>query len=967
MSTPTTQRRSLRAASWAAVAALSAGFLFGNSAALAAAPPANTIIGNQASAAYLDPNGLAQTATSNLVQTTVQQVGSFTLDSVNTGTATYTLGTTPEQAKTGAAGATVYVPHTLTNTGNGADGFNITVNSPAGGFSTVAVFADVNGDGMPDTTSALCTATPAATCTVPTQTVAGNGGEFKFVVAYTIPSTATTPATPFSTGDVVATAATPALYTAPFSVTSARDNVNLTTVAAFSLTKAVTQPAAGVLAPGGVAWPAAPVAGPRSDSASCGTTLVAALAPVAGCQYTVYTLTFSNTGGAAGAFEFSDALPSGFTYVAGSAVWSNAPGAELTDTTPGMAAFDVTGQVISGEVASLPVNTTQTISFIVLVNNTAALGTTTTTNTALYSATDGGPVTAASNPASYTVTGTYSIALGSAASTAATALDAVAGTPNAGVEDTTTVASAPAGSAVPFTVVVYNTGNATDTVNITGASVGTGGGTVFPAGTTFTYFKADGFTPLSDSNADGTIDTGPIPAGTSLNIVVKANLPANVALAGPAAGYTLTVTGTSAGNPAKIDATRDVLNAITGVLVDLTNTAIATATDIGTGPSATPTTTNTVNAGATTVFPLFVANGDTGFDNVYTLSAGSTPSMGALPAGWTVTFTSDLACTTPITILTVNAGAQGAYFACVSVPATQAPVTAQPIYFEVRSLAPTSTGAVVVDTKFDAVTVTAAAPTFGATLTPNNVGQVAPGGSIVYAHTLTNTGTGVCTGDYNLAATLAPADVTAGWTAALYEDVNGDGQIDAGDTLITGTITGPLNVGIDNARKYLVKVFAPGGATAGTVSTATVAVDFLSGPCASIDPSATDTTTVITGQIRLVKTQALDINCDGTEVPVSAAPLTAKPAECIVYRVVATNEGAAPVSNLTIFDAVPAWTTLTGAAQPTVQCESTGVSPVFTTASNYVQNPSDVSCGSASNVVQPGGTATLTFSVKIQN
>ncbi|MBS74836.1 hypothetical protein, partial [Variovorax sp.] len=64
---------------WAGAAALTLSFLFGSDA-LAAAPPANTIIGNQASATYLDPNGASQLATSNLVQTTVQQVGSFNLD-----------------------------------------------------------------------------------------------------------------------------------------------------------------------------------------------------------------------------------------------------------------------------------------------------------------------------------------------------------------------------------------------------------------------------------------------------------------------------------------------------------------------------------------------------------------------------------------------------------------------------------------------------------------------------------------------------------------------------------------------------------------------------------------------------------------------------------------------------------------------------------------------------------------------
>ena len=45
----------------------------------AAPPPANSVIGNQATATYQDSGGTSRTATSNLVQTTVAQVYSHTL------------------------------------------------------------------------------------------------------------------------------------------------------------------------------------------------------------------------------------------------------------------------------------------------------------------------------------------------------------------------------------------------------------------------------------------------------------------------------------------------------------------------------------------------------------------------------------------------------------------------------------------------------------------------------------------------------------------------------------------------------------------------------------------------------------------------------------------------------------------------------------------------------------------------
>jgi len=188
-------------ASWAGAAALMLGFLFGSSAALAAAPPANTVIGNQASATYSDAAGTTQLATSNLVQTTVQQVGSFTLDSVNQVT------TTIVNTKIGAAGSIVYAPHTLTNTGNGTDTFTLTVDADTDKFTKVEVYPDANGDGVPDGTTPLCTAAAAGVCSVPAQSVAGNNGVFRFVVAYTIPGTATSVTGDFDTATLTATPA----------------------------------------------------------------------------------------------------------------------------------------------------------------------------------------------------------------------------------------------------------------------------------------------------------------------------------------------------------------------------------------------------------------------------------------------------------------------------------------------------------------------------------------------------------------------------------------------------------------------------------------------------------------------------------------------------------------------------------------------------------------------------------------
>ncbi|SCX73164.1 hypothetical protein [Variovorax sp. EL159] len=951
-------------ASWAGAAALTLGFLFGSPASLAAAPPANTVIGNQASATYSDAAGTTQLATSNLVQTTVQQVGSFTLDSVSSVT------TTVINTKIGAVGSTVYAPHTLTNTGNGNDTFTIKVDADNDRFSKVEVYVDANGDGVPDNTTSLCSATGAGTCDVPAQSVAGNNGVFRFVVAYTIPGTASgagsAPAT-FDTATLTAIPGTPALYTAPNTAAAVKDDIQLTTAAAFNVTKTIGAPS--VSAPGGGAWPTAANGGQRSSSASCATTWSAGLASSASCQYTVYTLTFNNTGGSPGRFAMSDTLPSGMTYVAGSAVWSSAPGTALGDGPAGDPSgidFQVSGNTLNTVVALLGQNVTQTVSFVVLVNTSAAIGTSTTTNVAKFEpATVPLTTTAASigtpgsstNPSAYTVLANYGIVVGANGSTAANAVDTTPGTPNGTANDLTTRASVVAGGSVKFGQTVFNAGTGTDTVNLTVSS------NTFPAGTTFLFFAADGFTPLLDTSGDGVPDTGPIAAGGSVNIVLQANVPSATAVgAGP---FSATVTGRSAGDATKIDATLDTVTIVVGSLVDLTNTAAGTGTgtvgsgDLGPGPSPNPTTTNSTAAGTGTVFALFVKNNDTK-NNTYTLAASQSTSFpGSLPAGWTVKFVASggTCASAAITTVAANAGAQAQVAACVTPPATQAPVTAQKIYFQVQSTATASTGVIVSDTKTDAVTVTVPV-TYSATLSPNNSGQVAPGGTVVYPHTLSSTGSQSC-GAYTLTATVPSADASLGWTTAIYLDVNGDGQIDANDTLVTPST--PLTLAANGSQKLLVRVFAPGGATAGATDTVSVTATFTAN-CGT--PTATDISTVITGQIRVLKTQAPSAACNGVaDTAFAATPLTLKPGQCIVYKVVATNEGTAPVTNIAINDAVPAYTSLS-ATQPATatQCTSTGVSG---TALAYAQTATAVSCGSAANTVAPSGMATLLFSVKI--
>src|SRR3984893_6817198 len=235
------------------------------SAAEATPPPAGTSIGNQASATYTDASGVSHTITSNVVQTTVQQVASLTL--------------TQNGAQNATAGSVAYYPHTLTNTGNGSDTFNLT-SANSGGFtlSTVQIYAD-NGSGQP--TGPPITSTD----------LLNSGATFRFIVAATLPGTATA-------GQTNALTVT---GTSVFDATKTAANTDTTTVtnnAVVSVTKAVSA---------------------ASGAAGSG-------------PYT-YTLTYTNTGNStATAVALSDAIPAGMTYVANSGRWSVTGATALSDS-----------------------------------------------------------------------------------------------------------------------------------------------------------------------------------------------------------------------------------------------------------------------------------------------------------------------------------------------------------------------------------------------------------------------------------------------------------------------------------------------------------------------------------------------------------------------------------------------------------------------------------------------------------
>lgn len=862
-------------------------------AAHAAAPAAGASISNQASASYSDASGALRTITSNVVSTTVTQVTAMTL--------------TANGAQTATPGSVVYYPHTLANTGNGTDTFNLTTSNAPGtpGFtmSTVQFFAD-NGSGTPTG--------PAITSTGPLAA----GASFKLIAVGTLPNTATAAQT--NTITVTGTSTFTSAVTA-----SNTDVTTVTTNAVVTLTKGI--------------------------SVSNG--LPGTLA--------TYTLTYTNTGNStATAVAITDVIPTGMTFQPGTARWSvtgsaNAIGS--VGTAPNTLVSSITGQNFVATLNQVTAGQSGTISFQVKVNAGVAPGVLNNTATTSY------------NNGAATVSGTSNTVPFTVLQTAAVTLVGPTATPTANP-----------GSTVSFTNVVTNNGTGVDTFNIT-----LGATNNFPAGTTFQLFKTGGLTPLVDTNSDGIIDTGPMAVGATYNVVLNATLPPNATSTG--APFSISKTATSVFNPGVSSTGTDTLTTIANAAVDLTNNAAiggAGVAGVGAGlVGDTAKATNSTNPGTTTTFTLVTNNTGPSPDS-YNLTANNAFSFSALalPAGWTVTFKADggtgpSCSTTGASIInTGNVAAGGSVTVCavVTVPAGFTAGTSD-LYFRAQS--PTSG---VADIIRDAVTVNAVR---SITITPNGAGQTYPGGSYVYSHTLTNNGN-VLEGNgavSALALTTVNSQAAAGWTSTLYFDAGsltggvaavvstGNGALDGTDPLITGNLSAVLAAGLAPGQSVTIfdKVIAPSGAVAGSVNATSVTVTTSVGTYSVSAPAPTvavDSTTVIAGNLTLVKEQALATSTAGvcgTPGVYGIGTLSAKPGDCVFYRITATNVGSVDATSVVVSDVTPTFTTINTPA--TMQIAAAAATAATATPAISGVGPISANIGT----LLPAQAAVVIFSVKL--
>ncbi len=644
-----------------------------------AATPAGTVIRNQASASYLDTDGRQVTVTSNLVQTTIEQVAGVQL--------------VQDQTITSLADTQVSIPHRLRNTGNGSDRFDIQLTNATGddyNLVSMVVHADEDQNGAADNNTPI-TQTPWLAA----------DEEFYFVVMGNIPASA-------NEGDISNVTVSASSNFSNSHNDASIDTVRVIDTANIVISKTISEQVG--LSPSG--------------------------------NYLV-TLSYINNGSEeAQGVVLIDALPVGMSYVANSARWNN-NGVTLSDANPSDVQNGSAGEIrfcayhascvglpesaidndsdsvnqITAFIDIVAAGGSGTLTFSVSID--PALPGSTLYNTAESLHDNADPQTRQySNAVAFTVLSSIGVV---ANGSIATAID--------GMNEPISVTSAAQGTTVQFANIIWNAGSNTDTFNIELDN----NASAFPAGSIYRLLKSDGATPLLDTNADGQVDTGPIQAGQHSVVVLNVELPQGLAGDNGGVGFSIPIVARSVSDATMFNAVEDHLGEIIGNSVDLTNQAAAGsagALGVGPGPELSPVSTAPVNAQGVAQLDLYIRNqGQTA--EQYHLSASLSLNDAPLPNSWQLEFSNALTNQTISNTGYLQSGESIHVVATVTVPDT---VTAgsHSIYFKAESLL-----SGISDKKHDAVLVIYAP---NLQLEPNLSAQLEPGGSVVYEHVATNTG-----------------------------------------------------------------------------------------------------------------------------------------------------------------------------------------------------------------------------------
>lgn len=604
----------------------------------------------------------------------------------------------------------------------------------------------------------------------------------------------------------------------------------------------------------------------------------------------------------------TDTLGSNLTYEVNTGKWN---GVTVYDAVGGTADptginYSVTSNVVTATLTNIPANTIGYIEFNVKINKSIAGKIENVINVT-------GLTTDTSNTAVVNVAPVYAVKMNGSASNVSDNTNTI------------TASAVPQGGELKFTNYVWNIGNTTDRFNLTLTN------STFPIGSQIEFYRADGVTPLLDSNGDGIPDTGLLSAGVNLPIVVKVRLPSSYAVTTDTT-FEVSPQAQSLGDISKTSSIKDQGNLLATTvarLVDLTNSPENNGLGNGNVDNAgnpwkiviAATSTNPV-AGGQAIFPLKVSH--TGIGTEYLLSANSTSNFTSLtlPNGVNrVRFyvsgngsnCNVMGSETGKTIY-LNNGESQLICAVVEVDQLNNSVTT-PIYFRALStsfVSGNNSSNPSQDIIMDAITIQSVNSVAKVEFTPNSRGQVSPLGTVIYSHLLINNTDVDYTGNYSFLSNNDQVE----FNSTLFYDVNGNGVFDAGDLVMRSLADLPGGkLAAHTQVKLLLQVK---NLVANNIAQAnTTTINLTNNVNGQVLASITDVTTVNQRQLKLSKLQARDFDCDDTaDESYTTNTLTiGKQAngqgQCVLYKVILTNTSATAMSTAFTFrDMTPAYTVL---------------------------------------------------------
>ncbi len=854
----------------------------------AAGPEAGSVIGNQAVATYTNSAGDTITVTSNKVETIVQQVAGLTLLSDNSDSI--------------APGGKAFLPHIITNDGNGPDSYTLTADERDTGTldTTLIFYPDADMNGVADSARPI-TSTP----------VLAPGEQYGFIIEASASSTQTGT-------DAIDVVATSVLDTG---VSDANvDTLTISNAAIVEVVKSMTvDPATGT-----------------------GNNAI-----VDGGDEVTITLTYSSTGLAtADNYLVQDVLDSRLEYIANSATWSDASGAldegnlaNDTDRTNGagqtIAWYYDTAQTLQFIVSEVPSGRSGSVTFKARIVDGAPAGV--IPNTATQSV--DGTAFPDSNTASVTVDEQFRLEIddtkinldGTRDGTVASGTD-TDGTPDDIVSDNNDVYQ---GATIPFEFVISNTSNVTDSYTLDVSNVD------FPAGTTFRMVGEDGATPII-----GTV--GPLASGDTTTVTLLATLPTDVAPV-TTSEFTASVVATSENSGSFDSSTAEFTGQVLASAIDLENKVAGSE---GAGPAPTngvlPWVTQNTDPGVPVTFPMNVENGGTTSDS-FNLSLAQ-----AIPAGWTVEFQL-LDGTVVSNTGTIPAGGNKD-FNVVITPTEGYPPSDNPIDIRVASAVTGQSDRIVNQVTINTVVDVA--------IEADQEVQAAPGGIVDILHTVTNkSNIAVTEGDIT-ASGLVDFSGAIYWDANQNGVIDATEVIvDNFNDLVDGVAVGTPGIAAGDQISLIYRVQTTSSSIAGVSEVATIALDTslnggANGDVDTANNSVNDKIVIVSGDVTLTKMQYIDPLCTGAVGTFTSNRLDVEPGQCIRYRIKAENTGTTNAGNVRIRDVAPAYTLIH-------TCGGACAYSVYPAEPASTVTMTGTTADSSHNTVLPGNYAQLEFTVKV--